>query len=189
MDTEVIKLLITPSVQLFLGIGAWFFGWRIARAQIGNQQSDIRIKLFDQRHRVYEAFKAFMSHCAVSDRYSDTELQKFVNGAERHEVLFGPEIHGYYREVTANALAVRGLLEGLPCEDRPVVGGIVGYFRGSTILTDLNSLRRWFVDQHTRDAYRYFTPYLDYSTAGVNRRDIVMMPPSLPDPPLVRRKK
>lgn len=187
MDADTAKVIVTSAIQLFLGVGAWFLGWRIARAQIHNQKSDLRIKLFDQRYAVYRAFKEFIEHCAINDRYSDPAFTKFEEGTEKIEFLFGREVQKYHREVVANALAVRGLLENLPCEDHPVVGGIVGYFKGSTVLTDLPSLQSWFIQQHLRDLYRYFSPYLDYGSAGVDLDAITMKPPDLPESPLVRR--
>jgi hypothetical protein len=187
MDAETTKIVATSAIQLFLGAGAWFFGWKIARAQLHNQRSDIRIKLFEQRYVVYSAFKDFISNCVVSDRYSDASYAAFQEGTDKIEFLFGPEVRKYYREVTANALAVRGLVEGLPCEAQPVVGGIVGYFKGSAVLTDLPSLRSWFFQQHKGDLYRYFSPYLDYGSAGVDPGAVSMIPPVLPDPPLIRR--
>lgn len=187
MQPETVKLLLTSGIQLFLGVGAWFFGWRIARAQIYNQRSDIRIKLFEQRYKVYEAFRDFIAHCAVSDCYEGKELLSFSKNTEKHEFLFGQEIRKYHREIIANALAIRGITENLPCEDVPTIGGVVGYFRGSTVLTDLESLRGWFIRQHTQDLYQYFRPYLDYGAAGVDVSDITMNPPDLPEPPLVRR--
>ncbi|MBI2517793.1 MAG: hypothetical protein HYV95_12890 [Opitutae bacterium] len=187
MDIETKKLIVTSAIQLFLGAGAWFFGWRIARAQIHNQRSDLRIKLFDQRYAVYLAFKDFVEHCALHDRYSEPALKKFEQETEKFEFLFGPEIRKYHREVIANALAIRGILEDLPCEDGPVVGGIVGYFQGSTVLTDVPSLQGWFVQQHLHDLRQYFLPYLDYGSAGVNLDSITMSPPDLPYPPLVKR--
>lgn len=187
MDAETTKIVATSAIQIFLGAGAWFLGWKIAQAQLHNQRSDIRIKLFEQRYVVYSAFKDFILNCVVSDRYSDASFAEFQEGTEKIEFLFGPEVRKYHREVTANALAVRGLVEGLPCEAQPVVGGIVGYFKGSTVLTDLPSLRSWFIQQHKSDLYRYFSPYLDYGSAGVDPGAVLMIPPVLPDPPLIRR--
>lgn len=188
MDFEITKLLISSSVQVFLGAGAWFFGWKIGRAQIHNQRSELRIKLYDRRYVVYLAFKDYVQHCSLQDRYADSALSKFMNETEQYEFLFGPEIRKYHREVIANSLAIRGLIEGLPCEDIPVAGGILGYFKGSTVLTDVPSLREWFVQQYRGDLYRYFAPYLEYSSAGVDLGKIIMRPPDLPEPPLVRRR-
>ncbi len=186
MDFETKKLTVTLVIQVFLGAGAWFFGWRVARAQIHNQKSDLRIKLYDQRFAVYRAFSHFIEHCAINGRYHQKAYEFFLKETESFEFLFGPEIRMYHREVSANALAIHGLIEGLPCEEYPVVGGIVGYFKGSTVLTDLPSLQGWFVQQHANDLRKYFAPYLDHGKAGVDFDDITMSPPNLPSPPMVR---
>ncbi len=188
MSPGTTRTVITSAIQLFLGAGAWLVAWQIARAQIHNQTSDLRIKLFDRRYAVYLAFRDFISDCAVNVRYTDAAMEAFSKETERVEFLFGPEIYKYRREVVANALAIRGILENLPCEDQPVVGSLLGYFKGSTILTDVPSLNHWFLNQHCGDLQKYFFPYLDYGSAGVNRKEVVMRPPDLPEPPLVSRR-
>lgn len=57
MEVETKRFIISSAIQLFLGAGAWFVGWRIARAQLHNQSADLRIKLFDERYAVYLSFK------------------------------------------------------------------------------------------------------------------------------------
>jgi hypothetical protein len=111
-----------------------------------------------------------------------------MKATERIDFLFGGEIIGYRKEVLANALAIKGIETNAPCVSPPQVGGLVGYFPGSTKLTDRKELAAWFFEQWRSKLQQYFRPYLDFSRAGVETHLICMTPPELPDGPIVRRR-
>jgi hypothetical protein len=185
---ESLKWVVSSAIQLFLGISASILAWRLGRDTSDKANQELKVKLYDRRYAVYLAFKAFIQDCLIQDVPPSIAITSFTEETKRIEFLFGGEIVGYQKEVLANALAIVGITSGAPCSSSPSVGGIVGYFPGSTILPDLNALRAWFFRQHQSDLMRYFAPYLDFARAGVDPKQISMRPPRLPDAPLVKRE-
>ncbi len=188
MDFDTMKFIFTSGIQVFLGVGAWFFGWHIAKTQLDIRKAELRKQMFDDRYSVYFAFETFLKHCVCYEPCLPEALRKFVDETLKVDFLFGSEIRRYRRQILANAIAMKGIYEGRPCGDVPVVGGIVGYFKGSTNLETIEEIQSWFAKQVQQDLRVYFSPYLDYGLAGVDTKLIIMNPPDLPDPPMVRRR-
>ena len=187
--SEEIKFIISSLLQLLIGIGAWFVAVAIHRGYVSKQNEDLRIKLYEKRYDIFLAFKDFIKECCIADSPSDKAFDKFSKGTERIDFLFGKEIVLYHREVIANAVAIIGITTNAPYVFPPAVGSLVGYFPGSTLITDLKELRSWFHAQRLEHLELYFKPYLDFSKAGVSLGEIKMKPPVLPKPPLVVRKE
>jgi hypothetical protein len=179
--------IVSSVIQLFLGISASVLAWRLGRDTSDKANQELKVKLYDRRYAAYLAFKAFVQDCLIQDFPSSLAIGSFTDETKRIEFLFGREVVGYKKELLANALAIVGITRNIPCSSPPFVGGIVGYFPGSTILTDLEDLRAWFSKQAQTDLMKYFAPYLDFARAGVDTKEICMEPPILPDPPLVKR--
>ena len=133
MDPETIELIATSAIQLFLGAGAWFFGWRIAKSQLDTRKAELRSQLFDERYNVYIAFETFLQHCVCYEPCHPEALADFTKQTHKVDFLFGEEVHRYRRQIIANALAFKGMHEGLPCEDGPVVGASLVTLRAALI--------------------------------------------------------
>ena len=146
--------------------------------------------MFEERYYIYSAFEKFLQHCVCYEQCHAEALRDFESETLKSDFLFGPEVGRYRRQVVANAIALRGIREGLPCEDRPVIGGIVGYFKGSTNLKTIEEIQAWFTKQifAPNELRAYFAPYLDYGMAGVDTKLIRMTPPNLPEPIPARRR-
>jgi hypothetical protein len=182
-----IKFIITSLLQLSIAIGAWFVAFFIHHGSVAKQNEDLRIKLYEQRYKAYLAFKEFIEECVVQDKPENNVINKFSKNTEHIDFLFGKEIILYQKEIMANAIAIVGIVTKAPCVLPPVVGSLVGYFPGSSLLSNLDDLHSWFYTQMTENLENYFKPYLDFSKAGVNLNEIRMKPPLLPEPYLVRR--
>ena len=187
-NLEIAKFIVGSFLQLVIGIGAWMVAYRIHQGAVSKQNEELRIKLYDRRNEIYLSFHAFIEHCFLEDIPHSKAIQSFDEATDRADFLFGKEISLYGKEVLANAVAIAGIETNAPCVSPPVVGGIVGYFPGSSKLTDIGDLHAWFHQQLQHDLERYFRPYLDFSKAGVNISEITMTPPVLPEAIPVKRK-
>jgi hypothetical protein len=185
---DELKAVGAAAIQLFLGISASILAWKIGTDKNNRDRDALKIQLFERRYKVYLAFKDFIYECAWSDYPTTKGFNEFEKGTEEIDFMFGPEIINYRREVSANALAIKGIITEAPCTSPPSVGSIVGYFPGSTSLTDYGELRDWFTLQKTERLEMFFRPYLDYSAAGVHTELICMKSSKLPDPPTVFRR-
>ena len=187
-DYEDLKFLVSAGIQLFLGVSASLLTWRLARWQRETANADLKLKLYERRYDAYLAFEEFIAHCAVNEVPNTERLGTFGERTQRIEFLFGEEIAGYRHEVLANASALVGIGNGLPCTMPPSVGQLIRHFPGSTVLTEPSDLSAWFLRQHLTDLRKYFDPYLHFTTAGVDTESICMRPTKLPEPPLVKRR-
>jgi hypothetical protein len=184
---ETFKFVVSSSIQFFLGVSASILAWRLGRDRSAKANEELKVKLYDRRYKVFLAFKNFIDDCVVQDAPTSEAIGAFSEGTKRIEFLFGREIVGYEKEVVANALAIVGITSEMPCTSPPSIGGMVGFFPGSTILTNVHDLHAWFMKQRDQELLKYFAPYLDFARAGVDTNAICMRPAKLPDAPLVRR--
>jgi hypothetical protein len=182
-----IKFIITSLLQLSIAIGAWFVAFFIHRGSVAKQNEDLRIKLYEKRYSVYLGFKEFIEECVVQEKPDNNAINKFSKNTKHIDFLFGKEIILYQKEIMANAIAIVGIVTNAPCVLPPVVGSLVGYFPGSSLLSSLDDLHIWFYTQMTDKLEKYFKPYLDFSKAGVNLNEIKMKPPLLPESFIIRR--
>jgi len=185
--SEDLQFIITSLLQLLIGIGAWFVAISIQRGTIEKQNEELRTKLYENRFTIYIAFKDFINECIVQEMPRGEAFDTFRENTKRIDFLFGKEIIQYKKEVIANAVAIIGKKTNAPYQIPFIAGSIVGYFPGSTIITDLHELHKWFIKQREKELELYFKPYLDFSRAGVNVNEITMKPNVLPEPPIVIR--
>lgn len=176
-------------LQLSLSVIAASISWAIFKRQHANQNSDLKIKLYDKRINVYYAFKEITEWCSVNEEYDREILNKFMKACQDVEFLFGDEVRRYKKEIVANAIAMDCISKNIPCVDKPVVGSVLGFFPGSSTFSTIQELQAWFIRQHQRDLFLFFAPYLNYGQAGVQNGDIKMKPKELPDPPYIVRRK
>jgi hypothetical protein len=158
ISSEDLKFIITSILQLIIGIGAWFVAISIQRGSIEKQNEDLRAKLYENRFTIYLALKEFINECVVQVMPRNEAFTKVEEATNRIDFLFGKEIILYKKEIIANAVAIIGKTTNAPYEFPPRAGSIVGYFPGSTIITELNELRHWFIVQREKELECWIQP-------------------------------
>jgi len=139
----VFRGLLYQPMATITGLIALYIAWM----QWRTNKNRLRLELYDRRYKVYSALQGFLSYVIHVGNIQLSDVVRFNGETAGSEFLFGEEVRGYLRDISAKAFELYAVQQ-----QAAAVSGSVQANRE-------RELKEWFSDKQ-QDVIAKFDKYL-----------------------------